>query len=131
MHIALTSVLLLSSGHALAGKKQTSLTQAQIREVIRKGAARVSRCYAVHAMKQKGADGRVRLQLVIRASGKVGSAKVEAPSVRGKKFKRCVVKVAKRWRFPKAAGETEVIYPFYFLHTHARGAGPIRHRGRR
>lgn len=107
-------------------KGQTNLTQDQIRKVIRKGTAAISQCYARHAMKQKQADGKVQLQLVIKPTGKVATVDVQAPSVKGKKFERCATNVAKRWKFPKAVTETEVIYPLYFVHTHARGAGPRR-----
>ncbi len=116
--VALMTVPLMSS-EAVA-QKQVSLTQEQIREVVRKETSKVSRCYAKHAMKQKTADGKVELRLIIKASGKVGEIEVSAPSVRGKKFPRCVTNVAKRWKFPKAAAETEVIYPFMFVHTHVR-----------
>ena len=123
----LTIVAFLSVTFAAStaiSRGQTTLTQDQIREVVRKGTPAISACYARHAMKQKEADGKVQLQLVIKPTGKVASVEVEAPSVRGKKFERCATSAARRWEFPEAVSETEVIYPMYFVHTHARGAGP-------
>ena len=122
--VAMLVALPLLASQAAAEKRPTSLTQEQIREVVRKETTKVSACYAKHAMKQEDADGKVNLHLVIKASGKVGSVEVEAPSVRGEKFSRCVVDLARRWEFPEAAAETEVIYPFFFVHANVRNAGP-------
>lgn len=120
----------LVAGEALADR-QTSLTAPQIQKVVRKGKSGVSRCYSLHAMKQKKADGRVTLHLGIRSSGKVDKIDIEAPTVHGKKFSRCVTRTVRKWRFPRAVTGTDVSYPFRFVHTHARGAGPKRHRGKR
>ena len=62
------------------------------------------------------------MHLQVKANGKVAKVEVEAPTVRGKKFARCVTRVAKRWRFPKASGGTDVTYPFRFVYgrRHAR-----------
>ncbi|MEM9494084.1 MAG: AgmX/PglI C-terminal domain-containing protein [Myxococcota bacterium] len=124
--VAVMSVPLLPG--LAAAERSSSLTVSQIRQVISRERAKVSRCYAKYAMKQKGADGKVQLHLIIKPKGKVASIKVVAPSVRGQRFANCVTEVAEDWRFPRAASETEVVYPFHFVHTNARGAGPVRRR---
>ncbi len=113
-----------------AANPKIGLTSQAIQRVVGKDVSKVRDCYTKHAMKQRGANGKVSLNLLIRGSGKLRSVKVDAPSVKGKKFERCVKQIAETWQFPKSGGSTEVSYPFLFVHAHASGAGP-RVPGRR
>lgn len=119
----------LSLGEVSA-RSYVELTADDVKAVISQGSEKVGQCYRRHAKKQKQADGKVALHLVVTASGKVAEVEVEAPSIRGKKFERCVTEVAKRWHFPKASGGTDVTYPFLFVHgtRHARHSRSSRSR---
>lgn len=93
------------------------LSAEQVRQVIRANGHEVRACYERHAMKQKGATGKVTLDLVVRPEGTVDQVKVDAEGVRGPRFPRCVEEKARGWQFPESSGSTEVQYPFLFQHT--------------
>jgi TonB family protein len=113
--------LSLSVGEGMA-RNQLGLTADDVKSVINDGSEGVQKCYRRHVKKQKNADGKFLLHLGVNPSGKVAEVEVEAPTIRGKKFERCVERVAKKWRFPKAGSGTDVTYPFLFVHgsRHAR-----------
>lgn len=127
--LALTAVLIgfLSSGamsEARAESRQP-LTSAQIKQVMAKHAPKVRACYMEHAMNKEESLGKLTLELLVRAGGRVAAVEVEAPSAQGKELEKCVGRLAKRWRFPKSSYQTLVKYPMMFVHTQAQGAGPV------
>ena len=100
-----------------ARAESNQLSVDQIQEVAREHSGEVRDCYVEHALKQKSASGKVTLDLVVRAEGDVQHVAVDAPGVRGHRFKRCVEKHVSAWQFPSARHGTEVQYPFLFHHT--------------
>jgi len=108
-----------------ASRRKVGLDAKEISRVVRQDIPKIRQCYVRHAMKQKQADGKVSLELVIRANGDLESLDVIAPSVRGNQFSRCVERVVDHWQFPESGGETEATYPLLFVHTHTP-AGPNR-----
>ena len=120
----------LSIGDSTA-RSYVGLTADDVREVIGPQSRKVRRCYKRYAKKQRGVDGKVFVHLAVNPNGKVADVDVDAPTIRGKRFSRCVTKVAKRWRFPKASGGTDVTYPFRFLATPTRRARHSRHKRNR
>ena len=111
------SFLALAAALAASPAAAGELSADQVRQVIRANGHEVRACYERHALKQKGATGKVTLDLVVRPEGSVDNVKVEAEGVRGNKFGRCVEGKARSWRFPESTGSTEVQYPFLFQHT--------------
>ena len=123
-------VLSLSAGESHAGS-YTTLTADDVKEVIGAQTAKVRRCYQRYAKRQRQADGTLHVHLQVQPSGKVAKVDVDAPSVRGKRFSRCVSRIAKRWQFPRASGGTDVSYPFLFVHGHTRHARNTSRKHRR
>jgi TonB family protein len=107
---------------------QRPLDEKDIQEVARAHADEIRSCYQRHAAHQKEATGRVLLSAVVEGSGRVSDVSVEATGVRGTQFPRCVSARVKKWRFRETRSSTEIQYPFHFLHTEARGAGPSASR---
>lgn len=119
--IVMPLTLALSAGDSHARTK-VGLTADDVKEVISDQKDKVRRCYDRHAKRQRGASGKFNLFLAVNPNGKVADVEVDAPTVRGDKFSRCVTRVAKRWQFPEANGGTDVSYPFRFVHGYSRKA---------
>ncbi len=130
--LALVSALMLSAAWSNEAHAETStpLSATDIQRTMARHSASIQRCYVRHAMAQKGATGSVTLEMRVRMSGNVDRLKVEAPSVRGRKFEQCVRALMPKWKFPRSSSNTTVKYPFLFVHTYARGAGPVYRRTR-
>jgi predicted Zn finger-like uncharacterized protein len=86
------------------------LSQEVITEVIRKYRGGIQNCYEKQIRKDAKVKGRLTLNLKISKNGRVQGAGVEA-SMRGTLIGKCVVRLAKTWRFPPSGGEVEVDYP--------------------
>lgn len=127
--IVVPLTLSLSAGDSEARAK-VGLTADDVKEVIGAQKDKVRRCYDRYAKRQRRANGKLHVFLAVNANGKVSKVEVDAPTVRGKKFSRCVTKVAKRWQFPKANGGTDISYPFRFLHGYKRQARSQRYKKR-
>lgn len=112
------ALLVLSVGPGSAAAEQNLLSEADIKQVVSRHAHEIKRCYKRHAIKQRSARGKVTLGMIVSRKGKVRrrSVSVAAPGVRGRKFKRCVVRKVKAWEFPASRSATEVQYPFFFQH---------------
>lgn len=85
----------------------TELTRKQILATVSQLKAALARCAAQHDGKGKT----VKVELRIAPDGRPSSATALAPHV-DTPLGRCVVGVVERARFPKAAGETKLTYPF-------------------
>ena len=127
--IAMPLTLALSIGNSEA-RPNVGLTSDDVKEVIGAQKDKVRRCYDRYAKRQRNANGKLHVFLAVNPNGKVAEVEVDAPTVRGKKFARCVTKVAKRWQFPKANGGTDISYPFRFLHGYRRQARSDRFKKR-
>ncbi len=86
----------------------------------------ISACYKTNAGSQKGADGHISLEMLIRPEGTIQKLWVVAPSITGAKLSKCVRDLSKAWRFPKKPGFTNAVVPFYFQKSRDPGAGPFQ-----
>jgi TonB family protein len=88
-----------------------------VQRIVRAHLPEVRACDRAARSKDPKLAGRVTLELVIAASGKVSSASVGDSSVSDASLGECLVKAAKKkWRFPKPrdGAEVEISYPFSF-----------------
>jgi hypothetical protein len=117
-----TILLLLAIGTTLGLSRSVraeseQLSPDDVRRIVAAHAHEVRGCYEKHAMKQRSATGKVLLDLIVRAEGKVAKVEVDPEGVRGRKFQRCVSGKATKWQFPESRHATDVQYPFYFQHS--------------
>jgi hypothetical protein len=83
-------------------------------------------CYLQHAARQRTANGRFTLGLIIKPVGTILRLVVIAPGVRGKLFEDCVRTASEEWHFPDRGGYTAVEIPVILVKTRAPGAGPTK-----
>jgi len=100
-------------GTALADEPHL-LTTAEANLVASSKAEQVKQCYLRHALVEPRATGRVRVDVDVRADGRVARARVLAPGFARRHFERCVIARALSWHFPASSGATEVRMPFWF-----------------
>ena len=86
----------------------------------------VRHCYLQHAARQRGATGRLTLELVIRPAGTVLQLVLTAPGVKGTRLAECVRQASEEWTFPDRSGFTAVQIPITLVKTRAPGAGPMK-----
>ena len=84
-----------------------------IRRIVRAHINEVRHCYNQGLVRDKNLKGRVAIEFVINANGKVGKSEVASQSVT-KPVANCIAKAVKRWLFPKpkGGGKVTVVYPF-------------------
>jgi hypothetical protein len=102
------------------------LTREEIEAALAPHVPAIADCYKRHTAKQKQANGRLSLEMLIRPEGMLQSLWVRTPTVRGDKVARCVTELSKAWRFPKKPGFTNAVVPFYFQKTNIKGVGPLK-----
>jgi TonB family protein len=73
-----------------------------------------NRCYAKQAKQKRALAGTVILRFTIRANGTVRNVKIKETTLNHAKVEQCIVEAGTKLRFPEAAGETRVFYPFAF-----------------
>lgn len=84
-----------------------------IRRIVRAHINEVRYCYGKSLVKDPKLAGRVSIEFVISATGKVTSSKVLKDTLDDAKVGSCVAKAVRRWKFPKPLGGTvSVVYPF-------------------
>lgn len=101
------------------------LSREELERAIAPHVPAIQGCYKTHAAKQKRARGELRLEMLIRPEGVLQKLWVVAPGVRGDGLSKCIKKNSESWRFPEKPGFTNAVLPFFFLKTHAEGAGPL------
>ena len=89
------------------------LTPRTVEKVLADRSPEVKYCWDRTMVRRRPASGEVTLRFVVEPKGVVSTIRVEAPGL-GAAFERCVVRAARRWKFPAADGETEVEYPIVF-----------------
>jgi outer membrane biosynthesis protein TonB len=122
--LAVIALLALAHGTAQADKLPHQLTGAEIGAVTSKSLGDIRACYQPHALRDKNATGKVEVKLIIHRDGTPFRVEIDTPGVSSKKLDRCVNAVARSWRFPMRRGFTHSVVPYFFLRTHAAGAGP-------
>lgn len=86
------------------------LSQEVISDVIRKYRSGIENCYQKQVRSDSTVRGRLTLSLKIGANGRVQRAGVE-DAMKETVMGKCVVRIAKTWRFPPSGGDVEVDYP--------------------
>lgn len=93
-----------------------SLSRGPIQKVIRSHLTQIKRLYEQQLKKNPNLVGKVVLTFVIAADGTVKSVKVTNTTVGDEAFEKALMKIVKKWKFPKPVGGGEVMvsYPFIF-----------------
>ena len=102
-----------------------TLSAAEVQKYFAPYVAGVRACYVASAL---GADGTLRLELIIQPDGGVFRLAFTAGGVGGaarSKLDACLRKRAASWHFPVRSRYTTAVLPFLFQETRAPGAGPI------
>lgn len=97
------------------------LTREQVEEVIARNMGQIRYCYEKNLQAEPGLKGRVAVNFVIGASGRVSTAHVQHSSVDSAKLEGCVIARLKDFRFPQpvAGVNVQVQYPFSFQRGYA------------
>lgn len=92
------------------------LTRDQVDEVIQRNKGQIRYCYEKGLQGTPGLKGRVSINFVIGASGRVSQANVQQSSVDSSSLEGCVVAKLKNFKFPQPVGgvNVQVRYPFSF-----------------
>ena len=90
------------------------LDRDQIAAVINKNKGQIIYCYEQGLQGQPSLAGRVSVQFVINANGRIGIAKVAQTSLRSAQVENCMLAKMKTWQFPHPVGSVnvDVLYPF-------------------
>jgi TonB family protein len=90
------------------------LDRDQIAAVINKNKGQIIYCYEQGLQGQPELRGRVSVQFVIGAKGRITVASVAQSSLRSKQVEGCMLAKMKTWQFPPPTGNVnvDVLYPF-------------------
>lgn len=85
-----------------------------IRRIVRAHINEVRACYNQGLARNPTLRGRVAVQFMINATGRVSSSVVQSSSIKDRSVANCIAKAVKRWKFPKpkGGGIASVTYPF-------------------
>jgi hypothetical protein len=85
-----------------------------IRDVVREHAGQIRYCYEYELNRNPGIAGKLIMQWVINAEGKVISAQTESSSLNNDNVHACIAARILTWTFPKpiGGGVLKVSYPF-------------------
>ena len=91
-----------------------NLDQDIIRRIVRAHINEVRSCYNAGLHPSPNLQGRVAIEFVIDATGKVTSSTVKESTLKDTTTSECIAKAVKRWQFPKpkGGGTVTVVYPF-------------------
>lgn len=92
------------------------LTHDQVKEVIDRNIGQIRYCYEKNLQTEASLKGRVAVNFVIGASGRVSTAHIQHSSVDSSKLEGCLVSRLKGFQFPRPVGgvNVQVQYPFNF-----------------
>ncbi|MBI5481504.1 MAG: TonB family protein [Deltaproteobacteria bacterium] len=104
-----------------------SLDKEIIRRVIRRHVPEVRFCYEQELLRSPRLQGRVTVQFVISATGRVMRSTVQSSTVGNSNVEQCIARAVQRWEFPTPAGGGIVIvnYPFVLKAAEDGGGGPL------
>jgi hypothetical protein len=90
------------------------LDKDQIAAVINRNKGQIIYCYEQGLQNVPDLMGRVSVEFVISASGRISTAKVAQTSLGSKLVENCMIAKMKSWQFPKPVGSVnvDVLYPF-------------------
>jgi len=91
-----------------------SLDKDVVRRVVRRHINEVRHCYTQQLTKDPALSGRVEVEFVVSADGKVTSAKVTHTTIKDEALGKCIATAVRGWSFPKpdGGGTVSVKYPF-------------------
>ncbi len=91
-----------------------SLDKDIIRRIVRAHINEVRYCYNRGLAKKPSLAGRVEVEFIIAATGRVENAKVRRTNLADASVSQCIAKAVRRWKFPKprGGGIVKVAYPF-------------------
>jgi len=93
---------------------QCGLDMNQIAAVINKNKGQIIYCYEKGLQAEPDLRGRVAMQFVIGASGKITTLKVAESSLASRTVETCMASKMRSWQFPQPVGkvQVDVFYPF-------------------
>jgi TonB family protein len=95
-------------------KVMGSLDRSGIQRVIRRQMSGVRRCYEKQLTKNPNLAGKIVVKFTIDKNGTVKNASIQLDTVGSRELSKCILKLVRKWRFPKGSGKVEVSYPFIF-----------------
>jgi TonB family protein len=92
------------------------LTAQEVLQVIRANLNQIRHCYEQLLQRSPNASGKVGVNFVVGASGRVSSASITDSSIADARMQGCITGAIKRWNFPQPRGgqPVSVNYPFVF-----------------
>ncbi len=102
-----------------------SLDPEKVREVVASHRAALLGCYQRAVAEAPSLSGTCTVRMVVSGDGSVGSASMHPSNLRSLSLDRCVLQLARSWRFPAPAdGRAAAIeYPLAFRREGSDGAG--------
>lgn len=98
------------------------LDRDQIIAVINKNKGQIIYCYEKGLQSQPHIGGRVAVDFVIGANGRITTARVAQSSLGSKTVEGCMLQKMKAWKFPRPVGNVnvDVLYPFELMRVSSR-----------
>ena len=93
-----------------------SIDREAIRRVIRENQRQIQACYEKTLNKNPNLYGKVILEWVIVANGRVSSARVSSSTLKNSEVEQCILSRLRTWKFPEPPPDQEAVvsYPFLF-----------------
>lgn len=90
------------------------LDRDQIAAVINRNRGQIVYCYEQGLQGQPNLSGRVAVDFVIGANGRISKAKIAQTSLGSQMVESCILAKMKNWQFPRPVGKVnvDVLYPF-------------------
>lgn len=108
--MSLIAALILPTAVAVAGP-----AAAEVKSTVQSHQAEVRQCYEHALTKAETLEGRVVLEFVINAQGRVEAASIASSSWTNEGADACLVSAASGWEFePSEGAPLQVRYPFVF-----------------
>jgi len=101
-----------ASGRGCAADAQGSLSREVIRRTVRRHLGEIRFCYEQGLRDDPSLEGRLSVQWMIGADGRVASAALASSDLHRAAVEQCVLSAVRRWSFPTSDGPTGVTYPF-------------------
>jgi predicted Zn finger-like uncharacterized protein len=101
----------LSVNDSIAIANTSGPDMEQVMKVVKQNIGSVKPCVESAAKNEQKVPGKQKLLVLIRQNGTVGAAKLMDASVNATMLGECVVKAAKKWKFPPQGQEFEVEVP--------------------
>jgi hypothetical protein len=92
------------------------LDRAAIKKVVRDNYGKVHDCYRRYLRWDPKPGGKLKFKIVVRPDGDVDKVTIVEKTALHPEMKKCLLRVLKRFRFPRPDGfePVEIIYPFVF-----------------